>query len=94
VTNVYVICGETGDYSDRSDWRVSAFATEREAELEVEALVKLWGEHTVLRGDEDSYDARLRACQELGERLGNKSMHVGWGDPRWWVETIPMRGGQ
>ena len=65
---VYVVMGETGEYSDHCDWPVLAFDTEEMAQTFVTNAEKWLREHDLWRRsgyidiDYDQQEALLRSC--------------------------------
>jgi hypothetical protein len=57
---VFVVMGETGEYSDREDWAVRAFGSQAEAEALVRALDEWLNEHHVSRNYGGQIDSDLR----------------------------------
>lgn len=85
---IYLVCGTDGQYSDRSDWNVKAFAKK---ELADELVAKLT---SVAKPLEVGYlnfsgDARKKVEAELRE-LDPGVGDLGWDEPAWSVEEIEL----
>lgn len=62
---LYVIVGQYGEYSDRRVWVVAVCDSEDAAKHVVAGLESMWRVLSQTRGEEDTWDARTRAAQEM-----------------------------
>lgn len=93
VANVYVVCGERGEYSDWTTWSVAAFLEKAHAD---EFAKRLNDWHMVNWVHRDCYDWR-KAEAIFGEDRENWTCPLDpqggfrWDQPNYVVDTIPLR---
>lgn len=60
--SIFIVVGQTGEYSDRIDWFVAAFPTRAEAEEYEDKLTKWTTKHGINRNQNDAYSKHDLKC--------------------------------
>lgn len=85
---LYVVMGTTGEYSDRSEWPVRAFATEAGADAfvsELDEWLRVHRVHMDQRGELPNYHDRGLLAPELDPKF-----ECDYTGTSYWIMTVPL----
>lgn len=91
---VWIVMGDTGEYSDRSEWVVEAHATEVAAQARVEALETMLREAglSVSNSEIPDYHERNQAVEAIrGRPDGDPGLHVDYTGARYSLASCPFK---
>ena len=104
MTNVWIVMGTTGEYSDRSEWPICVYTNKQAAEDHVEQATQLAHEYGVGYDDTCDYDVRRKLCDEIKESNDESAIKLRrlWGSGgnyfsidytglRFWCEEVPIQ---
>lgn len=78
---IYIVEGTTGEYSDRSEWPVAAYADESLAQQHAEAAKRWYEEH----------DCFERHYDEIFQNPFDPFMHINYTGTDWTVYEVELR---
>lgn len=94
-TVIHIVCGTSGEYSDRTEWVVRAFFDESQARAEVDRLTEAF--FAVLAGLTEDYDyIRFDAARKIMQEMYDPNFPIGGsGDISYYLQSCPLaeRGG-
>lgn len=94
--SVFVIFGETGEYSDHQAWTVEAWSTREQAEARVAEIRRTLVEAGFSEPDEEEYQTNLsRHLERLAQAkaaCGDSKLECQYIGTRYLIEEIPLRG--
>ena len=85
---VYVVFGETGEYSDRSEWPVAAYSTGEMAEARADSLAAKYRELTENGTIITDYDQR--EAIETAMRIYDPEFRLDYTGTHWYVLSVPL----
>lgn len=91
---IYVVMGQTGEYSDHREWFLEAWPTEKQAQDRVALLENILRTHNLHQDSKlPDWDDRKKAEEAAKQETGDDELAVDYTGTTYYCVGVPWKGG-